>query len=459
MGISSLGVGSSILTQNVLDQLREADNAQYIAPLDKSIKAAKDKQSALDVISANIKNLSDSIGAVGSMSVYDDRKSTVSGTSVSVSAESRSDVQNFTLQVDKLATKQIEQSGSFASKTASIASGDGTLKLSIGSKDFDIDYKAGDSLEDLKTQINKVAGDSIQASIVQIAPNDFRLFLTSKETGSGQDISMSDTSGNLDASSASALTFAAPALQEAEDAEFKFNGVDITRKSNNVNDLLSGVNITLKEVGTSSVNIEQDRDSIFKKLDSFVEKYNSAMSELNRVTKSSQDVSERGIFSNESTIKDMKRALQDMFDELGGGIDMADFGINMGSDGKISIDKDIINKKLDEDPQNLKAFFSGGTFKKADSSTVELDGIFNEMSNKLKEFSGRNAIIGQYNDSLSDSISTLESRKKIMTERLDSRFEIMKKQYIAYDAMIAKLNSASNMFVQMANAQINASKQ
>ena len=44
MGISSLGTGSGILTQDVLDQLREADDASRIRPIDLDITNDKDKK-------------------------------------------------------------------------------------------------------------------------------------------------------------------------------------------------------------------------------------------------------------------------------------------------------------------------------------------------------------------------------------------------------------------------------
>jgi flagellar hook-associated protein 2 len=190
------------------------------------------------------------------------------------------------------------------------------------------------------------------------------------------------------------------------------------------------------------------------KIDSFVEKYNAAISELGRVTKQSTDSSERGIFSSESTIKSMKRALEDMFATVGGGVGtMSEYGFDISEDGVMSIDKDVLNSKMDENPQNVEAFFAGGTFTKADLTTVEVTGIFNEMSTIVGAYTDYNATLDQYKESLTSSISSLEERKTITIERLDARYEILKKQYAAYDLMIAKLNNASSMFVEMANTQ------
>ena len=470
MGISSLGLGSSILTQDVLDQLRDADEAGQIKPVTLDIANEGDKKDALELIDASMTNLIDSINEIKSHGLFDERNAEVTGTAVEISAVANSDVQDFTLDVENLATKQIEQSGSFSARDTSIADSEGTLNLNIDGEDFTIEYDEDTTLDDLKKSINDIAGDKVDATIVQIGSDDFRLFISSAETGSNQNITLSDTTEGAkdnrdkdkDGSSSglkddvlSKLTtdFDLDPTQEAIDANFKFNGESITRTSNNVTDLISGLDITLKEVGSSSVSITQDRETIMEKIDSFVEKYNSAIVELDKMTKPSIDNTSRGIFSGESTIKGMKNSIQDMMTTMGGGVGyISDFGFDIDKDGKMTVDKTVIDDKLDENPANVEAFFAGGTYTNDDSSTTELDGMFTELSSKVEEYTKYNATLDQLNDSITDRLSTLEERKTTATERLDAKYDILKRQFAAYDAMISKFNSASSMFTQMANA-------
>ena len=179
MGISALGTGSSILTQDLLDQLRAADEAAQITPIDYSLADNKDKAAEFDVIDANMTNLYDAIGELKTPSLFDERKTSVSGSSVEITADANSDLQDFTLDVTQLATKQIEESGSYDDKTSTIASDSGSMTLSVGDQDFTIDYTADTTLEDLKNSINDVAGDAVNATIVQVSDGDYRLFLNS----------------------------------------------------------------------------------------------------------------------------------------------------------------------------------------------------------------------------------------------------------------------------------------
>ena len=451
MGISSLGVGSSILTQDVLDQLRKADDAKYITPIPTKITAETKKQDSFKIIDASMKNLIDSIDAIKTQTLYDERKATVVGTSATVTAASNSDIGDFTLGVTQLATKQVEESGLFSAKTETIANGAGSLNLNIDGTDFTIAYDATTTLDGLKDLINDVAGDKVDATIVQMSGTDFRLFISSASTGATQNITVTDSSAQLkDARLTTGLT----AVQTGVNAAFTFNGQSLTRTSNNITDLITGLDITLKEVGTSTVAISQDRESFLKKVDSFVEKYNSAITELDKATKTSKDLKDRGAFSAETTIKNMKRTVEDMFATVGGGVgSLSDYGFDIDKSGKMSVNKTTLNSKMDADADNVKAFFSGGTYTKADLSTVTLTGAFAEMSTTIKTYTDSNKILDELESSISETITDLQERKTKATERLDARYEILKKQYAAYDLIISKINSASSMFTQMANAQ------
>jgi flagellar capping protein FliD len=132
---------------------------------------------------------------------------------------------------------------------------------------------------------------------------------------------------------------------------------------------------------------------------------------------------------------------------------MEDYGFEVDKAGVLSVNKDTLNTKMDENPENLKAFFTGGDFTNADGSTTTITGAFADFSTKIGGYTQYNGILDQFKTDLTETKSRLEDSKVTATERLDGKYEIMKKQYAAYDAMIAQLNNASSMFTSMANAQ------
>ena len=477
MGISSLGVGSGILTQDVLDQLRAADESGQLTPVQLNIANEKDKQAALEVLDANMKNFIDSINELKSGTLYDEREATVSGSaSVAVTAAANSDIQDFTISVNTLATKQIEESGAFDLSVAgndSVSASDGVFKLEVGGESKEIEYTAGTTLDAFKKLIQDQAGTLVDATVLQISPTESRLVLSSKATGASQDIKISDVSGTLDSKLTTDSSFNAnpatppayDAVQSGKDSSFDFNGQTITRSSNTVDDLITGYSIELlKEDAvdassglkeSSAVSVAQNRENITSRVDSFVAKYNSAITELEKLTKSSSGT-DKGIFSNESIVKGMKSAIENVIGSVGGGAGtLYDYGFDVDKDGKMTIDKTLFNQKLDENPTNVEAFFSGGTFTKSDNTTVELTGAFTDIATEIETYTKYNAMLDQLDSSITTQISSYEEREQSVTDRLDSKYEILKKKFASYDALINRFNSSSDIFTQLANQNNN----
>lgn len=452
MGISSLGIGSSVLTQDVLDQLRAADDYQYVTPIDNSIKEEEGKLSELATIDALMDNVYQSLKGLTEYGVFESRIATSSDETVAtVSAKDTSDIQDFSLEVTNLATKEIEQSDTVTAKDTAIATGSGQFELAVGSQTFKIDYDATTTLDDIKNLINEKAGSSVDATIVQVGSSDFRLMLSADNTGTGQAISITDL-GDADGNKTldTALTTGMSNVQTGVDANFKFNGLDIVRQSNSVDDLLTGVTITLESAGTTNVSVKQDRDNIESKVTNFIDKYNSAVYQLGEDTKSSQKESERGIFSNDSTIKSMQRSIENILNSVGGGVgNIEDYGINLGDDGRLSLDSAVLNEKLDANPDNTQAFLAGGTFIRDDGSKSEVSGIFTDFENEFAKYSKYGAILDDYKTSMQDRVDSQNERRTTAIERLDTKYAIMAKQWASYDSMINQYNNASNMFTAL----------
>jgi len=458
MGISSLGVGSGILTQSVLDQLRKADESQRITPLTLNIANEKDKSAARDVLDAAMVNFRDAANELQSTTLFDARKTAVTGTSVAVTANAGSDIQDFTLNVTQLATKEISESASYSADTALIATGTGSMGLTIGANTYTIAYDATTTLKDLKNSINKIAGTDVNASVVQVATGDFRLFLNAANEGASQSMSITDTSGLLSddggtTAGGTNLTSGLTTIQTGKDATFDFNGQAITRSSNTVSDLVSGYTVSLKELGSSTVNVSQDRTDLEKRVDSFVSKYNAIIDKLSKQTKSSTDSKTRGIFSGDSMVKSMKTTIENMIGSISNaGGNLQDYGFSTDRYGVMSVDKTVLNAKIDANPTNVKAFFTGGDYTNATTGTVTtLTGAFSSFYTTVNSFTKTNGDLDQVKTNISDSLKNYEDRKASAIKRLDAKYAILKKKYTAYNTLINKFNASSNIFTQLAN--------
>ena len=181
--LSSLGIGSGVLTSSVIDQLKASDTSLIITPIDNKITTNTNKQQSMSLLSSLATSLTGSVSSLEGSSLY--QKRTVSGanSAVSVTADTGVAVQNFSISNTKLATTNVSQSGSFTSSANTIASGSGQFNLNVNGTDYKIAYDGTTTYDDLKTKINDIAGADVSASILQTGDTSYSLILNSKIRG------------------------------------------------------------------------------------------------------------------------------------------------------------------------------------------------------------------------------------------------------------------------------------
>jgi flagellar hook-associated protein 2 len=204
--INSLGIGSGVLTADIIDKLKASDTALIINPIDKKITLETQKKSALDLLNSLIMSFRSGVNALDDDALYQKRSVSGNTSNVNITAKSGVSIQSFSISDTVLAKKNVQQSEAFTSATAKVATSapGGVMTVSSGGSSFNIDYTDTTSLEDIKNAINTNAfvtaangtrQQKIQASILQVGTSDYRLILTSGETGADQAITLSDSVG------------------------------------------------------------------------------------------------------------------------------------------------------------------------------------------------------------------------------------------------------------------------
>lgn len=443
--INSLGIGSGVLTSDLIDKLKSADETTVLKPLENKIALDVQKEDAYNLLESLMTTLKSSFSTLDGDNLYLSRSVTGNSDAVTVSAESGSNTQAFNITDVSLAKADVWNSTSLASKSTPIADlGAGTLTLSVAGKDFDIEYDANSSLNDIRDKINEVASDSMTASVLQVGPDSYKLILTAKDTNKA--ITFSDSNANT-VSPAVNLTTALGLsnIQTAKPATFKYNGVDVTRDKNDITDLISGVTIKLNKnqepTEVASINIVQNNTSISSEMSLFVSSYNSLMTNLQDMTRSNRDSGSVGIFNGESFVKSISRELVNLVTSVdANGNSLMDYGIDIDRYGVMSLDSSVLEEKLSTNPQGLELFFSGNS---------ETEGIFTKLNNKMSDYTSYNKLLSNFSDQLKDSRENTISQYDKQKASLESRYEILTKKFIAYDAMISKLNSAFSSMQMM----------
>ena len=455
--ISSVGMGSGVLTSDVIDKLKEADESRVIKPIDNKLELNQQKQKSYDLLSSFMTSFKSSTSSLSYDTLFDNKSVDISG-KAEVTVESGANVDSFTLETQTLAKKDITKFGALDSKTTSIASDSGVLKLEIGTTTYNIDYDSDTTLQSLAQSITDKAGSKIDASILETSDGKYSLVLSSKSTGEDQAITITDTDdgtngdGSLDAALFDdTVEDGYQKIQDGTDAVFKYNGITTVR-TNEIDDLILGVNITLKEEGdVSSVNIKQDTSKITDEVQLFVDNYNTLMSNLNDMTVYDKEAGKLGIFQGDSFVNNLKRELSSQITSRIGNNSLMDYGIEINRQGVMTFNKTTLEGKLESDQESVKKFFTTTT----DSSGKETVGFFNTLDDKVKQYTKYGGLLSNFDSGLTKESHNLEDARKKAQDSIDTKYNIMTKQFIAYDSMINRVNSSFSSLQMMIDAEAN----
>jgi len=461
--LSSLGLGSSgALSAETIEKLKANDEKLQVDPIKSKIELVSQQNQAYDLINSLMSSLSASTGSLGQDLLYLDRSTSVTGDAVSISASSGVAAQNFSLDVTDIATQEIQESDQFSSETALVASQDGVISVTVGASTFDIDVTASTTLEELSQLINDQAGESVKAQVLNVASGDYRLVLTSKETGLDQAISVtsaatSDGSPILTQN----LTQAAP-IQAGSDAHFKFNGIDFIRSGNDIDDIITGVDITLNEAGISNVSISQDSSKIAEEMSGFVTAFNTLFKEIDSVLTADVEKGSVGIFNGDNTFKSLARDIKNiLFSTDENNNSLAGFfsttsttgviksAFDLTENGTLLFNETVFMTKFNEDPSAAEAFLKYST----DTDGDQTDGLFKKLDDFIETQIGFGGNFTSFGDNLNSQITKLEDEQIRAQELIDSRYDTMFFRFAAYDSIIGGLErqfSALNLQIEAA---------
>jgi len=355
------------------------------------------------------------------------------------------------------------KSANFTAATSSIASSATTLTLTANSVDYSVSVASGTSLQGLADLINKdtTLNGTVQASVVQTGTSQFQLYLKSGDgTTTNQPTLKTEAAGlNTGFADIAGATYT-NVLQSSTDAEFKFNGVDVKRSTNSVDDIIVGLTLDLTEVTEVgkevSVNISQDTSGIEDQVEGFVTAYNDLLANLTEITKFDTDTGESGIFQGESTVTRLRSAInREILYINADAKSLSSFGLSLNEAGIMELDKDTLTGELGNDSTAVENFFKGDVTE-IDGEDVRLDGVFFNLNEIFDSYLNTSTgIFTSFEQSLSTSAKNLDKERLSAISRLDDKYSIMANRFAAYDSVISGLTQQFSALQMQIDAQAN----
>lgn len=348
--------------------------------------------------------------------------------------------QQYTIVVSKLAAAQSISSDEVDTSSDLVSNGYASAGSVFEIEGVQITVEAGETLTSLRTKINSAALDMPDETQVRASIVNNHLVLTRVNTGTGS-IALSDVTGNV-LENLGVLTDAAAIKNvnvEGADALFSVNGISVARSSNYaLTDVVEGLTLNLKGVGTSTLDVAVDRDAVKTAITDFVEKYNALATLVDDYSNielgSSSDLAVKGELYGDTLINSIRLEMRSMatatksaaltsenasytYDGLVGVMDsLSDIGIwTSGETNELSvIDSSRLDDMLAYEFDKVEQLFKGVYDEDEVAYTNGIAADFYRYSSKISEsMSGdiaeRIASMTEQYDTYSDQITELES--------------------------------------------------
>ena len=290
--LSSLGLGSEVLNQETLEKLKNADISARVKPYETKIETNTTKQKALTELTTKLAAFQSAVSSLGDSTAFGKRKVTPSVTgdsaAATLTASNGVSVQNLSVKVEKIAQKDVFQSGGITKDTDRVlTTGQNPASFTImqNGKEYTIKVEANTTYADLAEKINSATDGKVIAKIVSTGEKGtpYRFTLSSKETGADNAISFfagtkNSQTGvyNEDTNAEKILgnlgwTLKKSGIAEADMKGFAFSG---GTKASSVNDLNATIGKDIKftlwageEKFEITANASETYDALQKKIE------------------------------------------------------------------------------------------------------------------------------------------------------------------------------------------------
>lgn len=193
--MSSLGVGSNVLNYDMIDKLRKADESSYIKPIDKNLEKNVEKQTELVELTNLVRDVKSNTRVLSDYSTYLGRSHEVIGNEVKATISDGVPIQDIRLDIDSIAQNDVNEVGSkFSQRDSVFSQKDSILRFFTKGKVYEVDIKAGMTLEDVAQLITDETKGEVIGSIMKTGgQHPYQLMINSKDTGEQNRIYFGET--------------------------------------------------------------------------------------------------------------------------------------------------------------------------------------------------------------------------------------------------------------------------
>ncbi|GIW46237.1 MAG: flagellar hook-associated protein 2 [Deltaproteobacteria bacterium] len=459
MAVNPINISGSIDINSIVDKLMQVERQPLLRLQQKEV-SYKAKISAYGVLLSKLGELKNTLAELKGSNLMG-MKASVSNTDfLSAEALDSASEGTYHIQIKNVATSQSIYSVAFSSETEEVADlstfSSQRIQIQVGSNTpitVTVD-STNNTLSGIRDAINSADSD-VRATVINDG-NGYRLVLSSKLTGASNRITVKvdeDNNGVFEEPSETDLTGLSKLAfnptydsdgnvtggisnmiqsQAAVDAVLKIDGLEVTRPSNEINDLIPGVNLEIKKgdgfSSTIVLTVTEDSEKLKTKLNSFVSAYNQLVNTIKDLKGSNE---KKGALSGDSVLMGLENSLRSITTTNYGGKTLNLFGLTHDKNGVLSLDTSRLDTSLD-------------------NSKTDVIATINQMASSLETAISDyiNTAIPVRKNGLEQSIKWIQKKEDDLSRRLELTEIALRQKFINLDKLLNQLEGVSNQLVQ-----------
>lgn len=469
--ITALGAGSGVDIKALAQGLANAEIEPRKAAVQAKIDKSEAKISGYSAMMAVLDGFKEKVDAIDSTTDFASTSARISNSSVaSVTTSSLAAPATHSLEVHALARAQRSVSNAgYDNVTANINNGDAfrlTLTVGSGASEVktDIDIAQGSTNPSAIVSAINQSSSGITAQLLDTgvvgSATRYKIVLTG-QMGSAKSFSVSTNAANAD------LTFATPAGQAAADASLTVNGVTVTRSSNTVSDVVTGVTFDLQATNTgspASVQVTRDASGVKEKISGLVQAYNDMVSDFGILTGPKSEDEEdvfSGALNGDSTARAVLSQIRQIFfgesETKGSAIrSFRDLGISVDREGVLTLDESMLDNAISSNFEEVVQALAQRTTVVENGQTVAKRGLGVNLAAKLREIMSPSGVIVSQTNSAESQVARYESQLTTLEDRLEKILARYTKQFAAMESLVGQITAMrenlKGQFEGLANA-------
>jgi flagellar hook-associated protein 2 len=461
--ITSTGVGSGLDVNSIVSSLMTLEQ-RPLTLLQTKASTMQTQVSALGSLKSQIASLGDVASRLADAANWKPLSTTSSdAASVAGSAGSGAKAGQYTVEVTQLAQAQALSSGSFASSSATVGTGQLTLELGTTAGGVFTPQagklptlipitSANQSLAGIRDAIN-ASGAGVNASIVNSGGTSRLVLRGPSGESNSLRITVADDDGQpTDGAGLSALAWDPAAAvgagrnmsqtQAAQDARYTLNGLSLSSASNTVANVVDGLTLTLGKVTSQpvEVGVSIDSSSVRKNLNDFISSYNSLNTLIKNQTQADPTGKANGVLQGDFTARALASSITDVLHGavtgLGSAASLNAAGIELQRDGSLKINETRLAPLL-ATPEKLQALFTQAQ-SGSDTASRGIALRFKQWSAALTADTGP---LTSRTQGLTQSLTNNQKAQDAAQAKLTATEARLRAQYQTLDSQMGKLNA------------------